>query len=445
MRRAVMTAAVLGRRRAPSWALRAASGREPTIDLRLNQLPDGLGWWNGQIRPINTILQEARAGTVTQTDLAGNVLSVAANTLRMCDAGLLPFESRTNSVRNNTMVGATAGVVGSGGALPTNWVLNVAGGLTTTVIGTGTENGVNYVDVRFSGTSSGTDFRMSFENSTAITAADAQVWSESFYLSVVGGSKANISDFHHYMGERTAAGAAVTSGSSANFTSTLDATQRRFPYTRTLAGGGTVARVTPEFQWVMSNGAAIDITLRFGMPQMELGAFVSPVIPTSTVAVTAAASNVSFISTTGQRLDRGTWVLEWASLGPIGVTGITGPSMFVDANNYIAFQRTSGNKAQHFVNNPTNAGAVPSTNSVVANTAYKAAYAYEANNCRARYSASLGADPADDVLVGMPTGAFVTYIGARNAAAQMSNELLTRITYFDEALPTADLDALRAA
>jgi hypothetical protein len=429
--------------RLPAFVRRSASGKVPRIDLPLNQLPSGLGWWNGQIRPISEILQETRAGTVTQTDLAGNVLSVAANTLRMCDRGLLPFESRTNSVRNNTMVGATAGVVGSGGALPTNWVLNVAGGLTTTVIGTGTENGVNYVDVRFSGTSSGTDFRMSFENSTAITAADAQVWSESFYLSVVGGSKANISDFHHYMGERTAAGAAVTSGSSANFTSTLDATQRRFPYTRTLAGGGTVARVTPEFQWVMSNGAAIDITLRFGMPQMELGAFVSPVIPTSTVAVTAAASNVSFISTTGQRLDRGTWVAEVTEQSGAATAAFIVSSR-VDANNFIVLQKTAGLKLNAFVSaGGVTQASLSSTNNVAAGSSYKAASAYTTDDVAARYTAALGS-PSDDTSATMPTGAFSTYVGSSAGSANFFNGLITRLTYFDERLPNTDLAAFVA-
>ena len=68
--------------------------------------------------------------------------------------GLLVEEQRTNSIRNNTMVGAVAGTPGT---LPTNWSTFITGatGISREVVGTGVESGINYLDLRFFGTSTG--------------------------------------------------------------------------------------------------------------------------------------------------------------------------------------------------------------------------------------------------------------------------------------------------
>jgi hypothetical protein len=87
----------------------------------------------------------------------------------------------------------------------------------------------------------------------------------------------------------------------------------RFTYTRTLAGGVTVAFVQPIFRANLSIGTAYDFTIRIAAPQMELGAYPTTYIPTSSASVTRnadsfALSNVftnDLISSAG-----GTWVME---------------------------------------------------------------------------------------------------------------------------------------
>jgi hypothetical protein len=56
----------------------------------------------------------------------------------------------TNSIRNNTMVGAVAGTPGT---FPTNWGLANGSALSYSVIGTGVDDEISYIDVRFFGTS----------------------------------------------------------------------------------------------------------------------------------------------------------------------------------------------------------------------------------------------------------------------------------------------------
>src|SRR5262249_49436220 len=60
------------------------------------------------------------------------------------------YFDQVNQLRNPTAAGA---VPGSPGTLPTNWRQGGGtGGLTQTVVGTGTENGIPYLDYRLQGT-----------------------------------------------------------------------------------------------------------------------------------------------------------------------------------------------------------------------------------------------------------------------------------------------------
>src|SRR5262245_45817020 len=103
----------------------------------------------------------SRASVGYANDSVGTWTAFGANVLRRTDNGILVEESRTNSIQNNSMQGAVAGVIGSGGAYPTNWSNNSGGGnnpagLTVTIVGTGTELGIDFVDIRWNGTPNAT-------------------------------------------------------------------------------------------------------------------------------------------------------------------------------------------------------------------------------------------------------------------------------------------------
>jgi hypothetical protein len=210
----------------------------------------------------------------------------ADGSLNSCPRLLLEPQ-RTNSIRNSTMVGAVAG---SPGTLPTNWSVIGGAGLTQTIVGTGTESGLTYLDVRYNGTATSTDvIRLTQETNTGIAASNGQTWSLSPYVKVTIASGATPS-YSLRMAERTAIGSLITVGTqSATFTSTLT----RQTYTRTLIGGGTVGAVVPEIGITVTNGAAYDFTIRIAAPQMELGAYATTFIPTTTAAVTRLADSAS--------------------------------------------------------------------------------------------------------------------------------------------------------
>jgi hypothetical protein len=243
-------------------------------------------------RAVDPRITFTRASTATYFDEDGILQSALANVPRIdfnpstlvCN-GLLIEEQRTNSIRNNTMVGAVAGTPGTN---PTNWDITVSpSGITTEIVGTGVEDGITYIDVRYFGTGSGSASpQIRPETTTGIVAAAGQTWTASYYLRIVGGSTTGLSAFSQIWQERDAAGVSLNTvvvTISAPTTAALK-TQRSI-LTRTLTDAGT-ARLTNRIQFTCANGVAVDITLRIGLPQLELGAFATSVIPTTTTALT---------------------------------------------------------------------------------------------------------------------------------------------------------------
>jgi hypothetical protein len=202
----------------------------------------------------------------------------ADGTVSTCPRLLLEPQ-RTNSIRNSTMVGAVAGTPGTA---PTNWS-TVNGGLSRSFVAVGTENGLQYIDLRFQGIAIATSAYVLFDSSTQIVAANGQNWSESFWLKVVN---ASTNGYQAGMIERTSGGGTVK---VAQQTIVPTSSLERFTYSRALDGGATVAAVQPALYFTLTIGETYDFTIRIAAPQMELGAYATTFIPTTTAAVTRLA------------------------------------------------------------------------------------------------------------------------------------------------------------
>ncbi|MFO0204071.1 MAG: hypothetical protein ACK528_13180, partial [Alphaproteobacteria bacterium] len=214
---------------------------------------------------FSDIVTFTRASTGTYFNSAGTLTTAAINEARfdfnpstLVAQGLLIEESRTNSIRNNTMVGAVAGTPGT---LPTNWsTFTTLTGLTREVVGTGTENGITYIDIRLSGTPSAAGGYVIYEETpTGVAALQNQTWTISQYVKLQAGTLSGISLVRLYFQENNSGGGylteqqtTITNPKSASLSS------QRASATRTLTNAST-AFLSGGLTLSLS-GAAIDIT-----------------------------------------------------------------------------------------------------------------------------------------------------------------------------------------
>ena len=199
-------------------------------------------------------------------------------------AALLVEPAATNSIRNNSMVGASAP-----NTLPTNWS-NAGSGLTRQSVVTGTLNGIPYVDIRISGTANNTFHDVFWDASNIIAASVGQNWVASCYLQIIAQPNPPVS-YALAMREFNSGGGflGVFTGPALSISTT---SFNRFSFTRAL-NQATVAFVHPSLFLTLVNGQTYDFTIRIGYPQMEIGSVATSVIPTTTQAITRGADVIT--------------------------------------------------------------------------------------------------------------------------------------------------------
>lgn len=415
-------------------ALWDLAGAPPLLDQRLAQDRSLIDAVSGQQLIIFTRASDGTfVGSNGLIQTAGtNVPRFDHNPLTGECLGLLVEEQRTNSIRNNTMVGAVAGTPGT---LPTNWLQQaIDAGLTSQVVGSGSLNGINYVDIRISGTaSSTTGWSMAFDQTTAIPATSGQSWTGSIYLALAGGSLSGTSSPTLRVIERSTAGSYVTE-TGLNWSSVGQAlnASSRFSITRP-SMGTTTGYVQLGIYFFSVASAAIDITLRIGLPQLEQGAFATSVIPTSTTAVTRSASVVDVINQAIANNIR-TLYLEFRSPAS-GTRGV------VSLNDNTANERvnmlTSGTDPRLVIVD----GGVEQANinggTITANTRTRVAVRINEND----FAISInGAAVVTDTSGTLPT--VDRLMLGRTQAGEHLNGTLARVTGWREALPNSTLQSL---
>ena len=237
-----------------------------------------------------------RASDATYFD-ANGVLQTASNNVPRFDhdaatgssLGLLIEEARTNSIRNSQAGGVAAG------ALPTHWTAGgTANGVTRTIIGGGTEDGLAYMDIQYSGTpTSAANVTIAFDAANQVVAANGQTWTGSCYCKLQGGSLTNVSNFRLGIDGRDAAGVSLSPQQITNLFITPTASplrQQRISATRTM-DDAAVLRAFTFLIFTYTSSSPIDLTLRIAAPQLEQGAFPTSYIPTTSAAATRSADS----------------------------------------------------------------------------------------------------------------------------------------------------------
>jgi len=399
------------------------------------------------------IVTFTRASTATYFNSAGTLTSAAVDEARfdynpstLAAQGLLIEESRTNSIRNNTMQGAAAGTPGT---VPTNWAVTPGAGLSSQIVGTGTENGITYIDIRIFGTTAGAvNTDITFELVGSTSALTGQTWTESLYYKLVGGTLTNISSFNCRFNEYTSGSVFITGQTSAaltNPTSSGLATQR-ISASATLNGGATTAQLL-GFLRVTTGTGAVDYTLRVGLPQLELGAFATSVIPTTTTALTRSA-DVASVNTLSPWYNSVEGTLYAEYLIPYPLTTASAPRLApfvgpggsgVDEINFVINQ-PSGKAVSGNVNTSgVIAGRIDSSQAFQANTITKGSYAFAVND---RAVTSGGAIPTTSTAIFTFPPITSFQLGQNGAGGSVINGYLRRITYYPRRLANADLQTI---
>jgi hypothetical protein len=432
------------------------AGNRPSLDLDFAGSKSLVDQVSGQ-----NLVTFTRASDGTYVDSTGTLRTATTNEARFDhnpttgeSLGLLVEEQRTNSIRNNTMVGAVAGTPGT---LPTNWATYGSGGvtgITTSVVSVGTEGGVSYIDIRFNGTPSISAVWSLINEITPgfPAAATGQTWTYSAWVRMIAGSAANIT-FPVIFFDENNSGAFVTGGTIA--TSFLVSTVARYSATRTLSGGATVNLVNGGIRFSVTAGAAIDITLRIGLPQLEQGAFATSVIPTTTAAATRSADVASITGSafsSWYRQDVQTWFGEYV---PVYNASATVPANIphlmqvyntaVNTNNY-AIRGAGNSMNQEFVaRNPT-AGAQfinnPGIGFGIAGTNRKVSFGIDSSTLNNSTNGTIGS-VSNNAAALMATHDILSIgSGTGGSPPYQLNGTIRRLTYWPARLPNSTLQAI---
>jgi hypothetical protein len=293
--------------------------------------------------------------------------------------GLLIEEARTNSIRNSQAGGASAGT------LPTNWVATPSiNGLTQTIIGSGTEDGLTYLDIQYAGTpTASASIFIGGESTSEVVATNGQTWTSSFYVKLGAGSLSNTTIKLNIVGRQLGVGVVAGQVTATTITPTSAALKtQRASAARTMSSAD-VDRVVGQIEIEYTNANPIDLTLRIAAPQLEQGAFPTSYIPTTTAAATRAADSavVTPISSFYNQAE-GTVYNEFSVPVLDGATTLRGIAQFAEAaavqnrlqtgvrgTGLYSFSAVAANSVEFDIT--TSAGAVAAGTTVRAAQVYK--------------------------------------------------------------------------
>ena len=163
--------------------------------------------------------------------------------------------------------GIVLGVIGSGGSLPTGWVIDQGQpGTTLEVVGYGIEEGLNYIDLKFSGTTSTTN-RWLVRPGNAVTLTSGVTYNSSVYAKTISGTPTEYRQF------------SVFGGFSGASLSGINSTLTR--YSGSSAAGSTGTYYPRLDIGYNSIGTVMNFTIRVAGFQAEVGSLVTDYYPTT--------------------------------------------------------------------------------------------------------------------------------------------------------------------
>lgn len=393
----------------------------------------------GIIVPFSPILTVARSSVADYADnSAGIWSSFGANVARLTDKGILIEESRLFGQRNDSMQGAASGTPGT---VPNNWVMPAtwATGVARTIVGVGTENGVDYMDVRYVGTAASTSsMSWDMEADATIAALSGQSWVVGAFLKLVAGSFANVTSIQLGLYQEDAGGGVNGTQDGSDIKGSITSALTRFSAAFTLTNGtGTTAWMVPRLRFVPV-AAAIDFTLRIGWPTPEQGLAVTSPARTTNAAYTRQADVVTRALTASPSAI--SIFAEAVAPNNSAASVIYELDDGTNNNRIVLFRHTDNSIRLGVVAGGVEQG--PITLGTVANsTPFKVAARIAANDLAASLN---GGGVVTDASASVPTGLATARYG-RDASASYWNSTIRRIAEWEGlGLSNARLQAIAA-
>lgn len=355
--------------------------------------------------------------------------------------GLLIEESRSNYVRNPRCEGA---IVGTPGTLPTNWAQANNTSIVPAVVGSGYENGIPYVDLRFVGTATGTNNNLLPETRGIAPAVQGQWVAASFYYRLVAGSLTNVTSLQLGIIETDASQLQVTAG-QVPITTPANAplSSQRASYLRQVNSSLTVAAQL-LIQVQPASGQAIDVTLRIGAPQLELCAFAivatSPMLPDAgTIEVSARQGETATVANGGSYYSSAATTLMVEAIMSNAMTGGNPGALVRFEDGFTGnnrFQLAIASLTPYGQSNSISGGEA---GTVTVNVPFKFAAALNA----ARYASSLnGAAVTVKGASVMPTGITTLKVETGGASLVTANGWIRRVRAWKRTLSDTELRAV---
>lgn len=288
----------------------------------------------------------ARNSTATYFNASGNLTTAIVNELRVDHDRSSPFASRgnlienasTNWLRNPIMTGANVGT----NTPPTDWVVPTGlQGTTRTITSTGTDQGIPYVDIQYSGTATAGTIYCVVETGNSIGSSLLNtIWSFSGYAKLQAGSLSGITvNWGWELWDTTSTTIAGGQGAPQTITPTNAALATQFisqPNQTVTNNIGTLPDngILKLVFYFAVPAAALNFTIRIGAPQMEQGAVVtSTILPTGALpALGAGTTRAADIALIPRRVSNGGNAYQLIGAGTSGSGGPSGTGSSITDN-----------------------------------------------------------------------------------------------------------------
>lgn len=381
-----------------------------------------------------TVTRALNTATVQNAD--GSVSIVNANLPRFDFAngvcrGLLIEETRTNLLLNSVFANAVAGTPGTP---PTDWSNLVTTGTIASVTA-GIYAAGNAVRITNTGT------RRAFFKSYALSANTTYAYSTSVTVhSTPNVGFPRVQDCMNLSGGPV--GSTVTyllNGVAATATTVIPSGQTS-RVVAIIAVSATAGNV--EVRWGLGINSVVDGDVTIQMPQLEVGAFATSYIPTTTTSLTRNADNVSMTGgnfSSWYNASEGTLMLQGDTLTIANPNSTTVANLYLSSSNNIRFWIWNGQQSNlRWSVTAAGAGSADIAKAVTANTTFKAVGSYKLN----KFAYALnGTATTEDVSGNVPSGLTQFFIGSIGGVNEVFSGHIAKINYYPQSLTNSEVQA----